>query len=768
MAKTAPTSPAQHHQSPTAIATPVRTYERSFAPWAKVSVSEQRGRAAPRSPHLPFQCEYSATVLADSLAHHYSAAEYDTEQLADTALLKLIRSIDPNQIYFTPAEISRLMDDYDSSLYQHLLQQGACAHIIALQTQLKTMIKERTDELISAIMRQPQPHHSHGAERPSSAFGPETFLPLYDWPLDASLAAAQQSYLRRWLNTFPEFSSQPFELRQLVERDARPYIDMQTSEFLFWFTAAHVAALDQHSRLLDINEATLLYGSTLTQSRPNVPLGLRLTRDVRGYIKIKEIIPLSSAERAGRFQVGDLIYAVSHDDHHWLPTPTMPIKSMRNWLIGPIGETIYLKLLRLKPQTLNHYELIPVAIKRKVHAQALTDPENNQPSSLPLPRTIFTQQPDEMLPPVRVGYVIIEPLLIHPFDDAQLADYLAATIAELTTADAQVILLDLRHHLGGQLASHLDLIQLFTQTTSPLLHTSSLSHHQGDPKYHHQSLVSDKVFVDMEQALTIPVVIMVSENTASSAEAFTGSLMQHGRALVIGASSTAGKGTIQTFRGLTLPFIPFTHYEQRDASFAPKNDASAYDEVGIQALTTGQYFLPDGTAVHGQGLTAHIPLLTYSLLFKKSSADPANPAPAKDLPHSHFPLDVPDLLELGFQDPALVHHLSTIYQSYVQRENRPALASSAMTMIEQFKVIKSHIATRTDFMSMQPAGEAVSTHLINTDRELADAVFISAHYYNACRHGFDPLAAEQPAVQSYAHHLGCVGSMRVMASSPSP
>lgn len=677
--------------------------------------------------------------------------EYNPEQLADTALKNLIRAFDPNQIYFTPAEVSMLIADYDSSLYQHLLQHGTCDHLTLLQTKLTNMIKERTDELVSIIMRRRNPSTV-------SASSPDKLLSMYDWPLDSSLASAQRRYLHQILFTFPEFERQIFKLRQLVERDARPYVNMQTPEFLFWFTAAHVAALDKHSRLLDINEATLLYGSTLTQSRNNVPLGLQLTRDVLGHMKIKAIAPLSSADRDGRFREKDLIYAISQDNHHWLPTSTIPLKDMRNWLIGPVGESIYLKLLRLKPQTLNHYNLIPVAIKRKDHP----DPEATEPAHISLPHTIFTQHPDAALPPVRVGYVIIEPQLIHPFHDTQISDYIAATITRLTAADVDVILMDLRHHLGGQLASHLDLIQLFTQTTAPLLHTSSLTHHHGDPEYHHQSLVSDKVFVDMDQALTVPLVILVSKSTASSAEAFTGSLKQHGRALVIGAASTAGKGTIQTFRGLTVPFIPFASYEQHGASFTPHHGADEYDQVGIQALTTGQYFLPDGTAVHGEGVAAHIPLLTYSLLFHGESAAPtATVIHKEDLPHRRFPPNVPELLDLGFQDPDLVHHLNTIYQTYVQRQNRMALASSAMTLIKQYEITKTQIATRTNFISLQD--EAISTHLIAADKELADAVFLSAHYYNACRHGF---GTRKPSA-SYAHHLGCVGSMRVMANSPS-
>ena len=76
-------------------------------------------------------------------------------------------------------------------------------------------------------------------------------------------------------------------------------------------------------------------------------------------------------------------------------------------------------------------------------------------------------------------------------------------------------------------------------------------------------------------APTIPLVVLVNQNTASTAEIVTGALKDHHRAVIVG-TRTYGKGVFQEIRPLS--------------------------NGGALQVTVGQYFLPDGENLGGTGL----------------------------------------------------------------------------------------------------------------------------------------------------------------------
>ena len=72
------------------------------------------------------------------------------------------------------------------------------------------------------------------------------------------------------------------------------------------------------------------------------------------------------------------------------------------------------------------------------------------------------------------------------------------------------------------------------------------------------------------------LVVLVNENSASASEVLAGTLKDNGRAQLVGVT-TFGKGIVQTFYSLS-------------------------DGSGVK-LTTAHYFTPNGTDIHGVGVT---------------------------------------------------------------------------------------------------------------------------------------------------------------------
>jgi carboxyl-terminal processing protease len=105
-------------------------------------------------------------------------------------------------------------------------------------------------------------------------------------------------------------------------------------------------------------------------------------------------------------------------------------------------------------------------------------------------------------------------------------------IEHMTTQGAERFILDLRNNGGGLVEAAVDIIRLFLNNGEIL--------HQ---KFKDQD---EEVFSVQEPGIyrDIPIVILVNDNTASSAEIVAGALKAHKQGVIIG-SPTLGKTTIQ-------------------------------------------------------------------------------------------------------------------------------------------------------------------------------------------------------------------------------
>ncbi|MBQ0022832.1 MAG: S41 family peptidase [Prevotellaceae bacterium] len=133
-------------------------------------------------------------------------------------------------------------------------------------------------------------------------------------------------------------------------------------------------------------------------------------------------------------------------------------------------------------------------------------------------------------------------------------------IIALKESGAKQLVLDLRNNLGGLLDEAVNIVNLFVPKDITILETKG------------KVSTSDKTYATGSDPLDldIPLVVLVNEETASSAEIVSGSLQDLDRAVIIG-SKTYGKGIVQGTREL------------------PYN--------GGLKLTTSKYYIPSGRCV---------------------------------------------------------------------------------------------------------------------------------------------------------------------------
>ena len=156
-----------------------------------------------------------------------------------------------------------------------------------------------------------------------------------------------------------------------------------------------------------------------------------------------------------------------------------------------------------------------------------------------------------------IGY-----LKLPSFDD-DTADGFKEKVEELQKQGAQKLIIDIRNNGGGIVDEAVDIADMFLEKGETIF----TSVNNKDKKTETLSK-NDSIF-------TMPIIVLVNENSASASEILACSLQDNERAKLVG-KKTYGKGIIQTLLSLK-------------------------DGSGLK-ITTEQYFTPKGTTIHKVGI----------------------------------------------------------------------------------------------------------------------------------------------------------------------
>jgi carboxyl-terminal processing protease len=157
--------------------------------------------------------------------------------------------------------------------------------------------------------------------------------------------------------------------------------------------------------------------------------------------------------------------------------------------------------------------------------------------------------------------------------DGASAD-LARLIKKLKQKGVLGLILDLRHNGGGSLEEAVRLIGLFIPS-GPVLQTL-------DP----DGGVEIGISPESNALYAGPLVVLTSRWSASASEIVAGALQDYGRALIVGDSSTFGKGTVQ----IVVPLRKYFHQHG----------------LGAVHVTTGKLYRPSGASTQLRGVVPDI------------------------------------------------------------------------------------------------------------------------------------------------------------------
>jgi carboxyl-terminal processing protease len=157
----------------------------------------------------------------------------------------------------------------------------------------------------------------------------------------------------------------------------------------------------------------------------------------------------------------------------------------------------------------------------------------------------------------------------------------ARLIDQLKGEGIQGLVLDLRRNGGGYLNEAIELAGLFIPQ-GPVVQVKD-----------HDGSIEVARDLNPKVAYSGPLAVLVDRFSASASEIVAGALQNYGRAIVIGDSSTHGKGSVQTI------------FEMRRASRAL---ALSQEKTGAAKFTVQKYYLPSGASTQLKGVVPDIVL----------------------------------------------------------------------------------------------------------------------------------------------------------------
>jgi carboxyl-terminal processing protease len=321
-----------------------------------------------------------------------------------------------------------------------------------------------------------------------------------------------------------------------------------------------------------------------------------------GYCKIHELMPGGPAARSGLLKPGDRIIAVAQAGKEPVDVVNMPLPRAVELIRGPKSSVVNLTIIPAGEVNDSVHKTITL-----VRDEIKLEDQEAKARILDLPvgqnRT------------VRLG-VIDLPSFYADMDGKHGGSHRSASadvaklLGKLKAENVRGIILDLRRNGGGSLEEAIDLTGLFIPR-GPVVQTRGPD---GDIEIGAKN--------DSAALYNGPLIVLTSRFSASASEILTGALQDYGRAVVVGDSSTFGKGTVQSI----LPLAPIMDRNGLGHTYDP----------GALKVTIRKFYRPSGASTQLKGVASDIVLPSTSDFSDVSESALKDPLPWDTVPAADY------------------------------------------------------------------------------------------------------------------------------------
>lgn len=534
---------------------------------------------------------------------HYTKQKLD-DQISAKVLNTYLENLDYTKLFFTQEDIDQINQKYAKTLADGLL----VGNVLPARD-IYALFKQRVEDRVGKIRQLLKKDYTFKSNRTVALDRRKE-----SWPANMADADAlwrdriEGELLQEKLNKFaiepgPKVVGKRYDtlLKNLEERDDNDVLQI--------FLNSVAQTYDPHSEYLgkaDLDNFEINMRLSLTG------IGAEL-RSEDGYAKVARVLTGGPAQLSGKISVGDRIAAVAQGNNSFVDAVDMKLDKVVDMIRGKKGTVVRLQIIpgnATDPSKRKVVELMRDDVK-------LTEQEAKA-------EVIERDLPDGSVQ--RFGWITL-PSFYQDMERSRSGKSVSRDVSlllkRLQKENIQGLVVDLRRDGGGSLDEAIKTVGLFI-TQGPVVQVKDAN---GDID----------VLKDRDPSILYggPMIVLVNKLSASASEIFAAAMQDYGRALIVGDSSTFGKGTVQTMLELGR-FMPMLGGSPNDA--------------GALKLTVQKFYRVAGGSTQLRGVVSDIPLpsLTDNAEFGESALehplayDEVEPAPI-DVVANRKPLFVEDL-----------------------------------------------------------------------------------------------------------------------------
>lgn len=463
---------------------------------------------------------------------HFGRQEFNDE-VSQGVLKELIAALDYNRLFFLQSDIDDFNKQFGTTLDEKT-KAGDLQPAQVIYDLYKVRVQERYD-LIQKLLEKEYTFTGTATYQPSRKDAPwaknaAELEDLWTKRIEGELLLLELAEEKNADRTPKETLKKRYDrlLSTVKENDA--------SDVSVMFLSVVSQYYDPHSSYMS--------HAQLENFRINMQLSLQgigaMLNSEDGYARVVELVKGGPAELSGELQVDDKIVEVAQGDKEFVDVRDMKLDDVVQLIRGEKGTIVRLKVIPAKAVDPSERKIVSIPRNKvelknqaaKADLRVHTDPATGQET--------------------RLGWVTI-PSFYAALDESGPAStdegrYTTPDVHRLITRlkkeKIDGLVIDLSSNGGGSLEEAINLTGLFIGG-GPVVQVK-------DPTDIVRVYKSPKAAVVYEG----PMVVLVDRSSASASEIFAAALQDYNRAVIVGDSSTFGKGTVQTMLYLDqhMPF----------------------------------------------------------------------------------------------------------------------------------------------------------------------------------------------------------------------
>lgn len=576
---------------------------RPLAAFAILLLSLAAAFAAP-GDRKPFTTSTALAGEAQTLVKLLEQAHYnhDNVRAADYAQVipDYMGDLDGQRLFFLASDRAKFEQEHGKNVYYNTAFIGN----INAAYEIFYVYQQRVEQRVAWIFAELQKEIDLGVQ--------ETYgTNRKDAPWPADMAAADDLWRRRLkfelvseLLNKKSMDEAKTTIRKRYERLLKNTAEIEGIELAELYLTTIAKLYDPHSSYFS---ATTYEDFGIQMKLQLVGIGALLGLEDDTCV-VREIVPGGPADLGRELKPNDKIISVAQDGAEPVEIIGLKLRRIVEMIRGKKGSKVHL--------VVQPADSTDGSGRRNITIVRDTVKLNNARA-----RAAVFDVPGEAGGTQKLG-VIALPAFYGPADDGDTdaekttaSRDVARLIEQLKQEGIQGLVLDLRRNGGGYLTEAIELAGLFINK-GPVV---QVKNYNGD------------VHVDSDNnpriAYTGPLAVLVDRFSASASEIVTGALQNYGRAIVIGDSSTHGKGSVQQV------------IEMKQISRAL---ALSPQKTGAAKFTIQKYYLPSGASTQRKGVVPDIVLPSIEDYLPIGEADLPRALVWDQIPSSTFegePLD---------------------------------------------------------------------------------------------------------------------------------